>query len=334
MNKQYLKYITIFVLSIIINYCVLKKVLNLSIIHVVVISTVICLITLIIDYLVNNKVIEFFQQSNSTQKDTQDRINERLKLDKQLNMDEHIEKHSASPADPSPPHTTVSNDPCSIDIIKSYDKDHKSFDHSCNLELGRKFWDVSKTTRVDDHKDDVHKPQVHKDHHKEQVHTPQVHKDHHKAEDKHKYDICSRDITKSMLDKNSHEIEKLEHTNKCLFAPHHYEDLYKKYRNPYNIMNWDSVIKNLHTPINITDDRMDKKITTIDTLINEIKESEKNEDQYIKKIKSEINKVQDKNKNNNTNKQSNKKKNNICSYINLSDSYTPLDQFNYKILNN
>ena len=62
MNKQLIKYFIIFILSIIINFCFLKKILNLSILNLSIISIVICLITLIIDCLLNNKVIDFFQQ--------------------------------------------------------------------------------------------------------------------------------------------------------------------------------------------------------------------------------------------------------------------------------
>ena len=345
MNKQLIKYFVIFILSIIINFCFLKKILNLSIINVSVISIVICLITLIIDSLLNNKVIDFFQQKQDPkyQKEVMDKLHD-------------YEKRYQQPTH-QPTHSPNKLPPCSIDIIHAYDKDKTLFDNTCNIHDGRKFWGLD-THKPDTHKPDTPKPDTHKpDTHTPDTHTSDTHKQDTHKQDTHTYGVCSHKLTKTLIKMKPNDIKTMENENKCLFVPHHYKDLYKEYKNPYNTMNWDNLTKNLNKPMNITDSKMHSKINNIDTLINNLKDNEKSEDEYIKKLKNEINRIQDKNNKDFENNQTTKKKlnnlikelNNIkktinsktnnkevkpCSYINLSDSYTPIDQFNYKILNN
>ena len=385
MNKKIIKYLVIFILSILINFCVLKKILNLSIINITIVSIVICLITMIIDCLLNNKVMEFFQK--------QDPIQYAIDM-KKLNEKKNLYQVPTA----QDPHLNLK--PCEIDTIKLYDKNPSLFDGSCNLDMGRKFWGIDKHEDhnisnpspypLQDHNVDNHKTSNDNHNHKRSNdndnHKTSNDIDNHKTSndiDNHKTDttneknqkkhtisdnkndnlkiasnknICNYDLTNKMLSLKPNEIEKLEKTNKCLFVPHHYKDLYNKYRNPYNIMNWDNVVKNLHKPINLTKDKMNININTIDSLIHDLKENEKNENQYIKKIKTEINRIQENNTKDYENTQntkkklnslitdinslkknvnitdSNKKNSNACSYVNLNNSYTPIDDFNYKIL--
>jgi len=356
MNKKLIKYLVIFILSILINFCVLKKILNLSIINITIVSIVICLITMIIDSLLNNKVIEFFQKQDPKQ----------YEID-MIKLNEKKKKYQVPTA--QDPHLNLK--PCEIDTIKSYDKNPSLFDGSCNLDMGRKFWGIDKHEdhdtpnpspsplqdhNVDNHETDTINEKTHKKHTISVIKNDNLKIESNKNIKIESNNICNHDLTNKMLSLKPDQIEKLEKKNKCLFVPHHYKDLYNKYRNPYNIMNWDNVVKNLHKPINLTKDKMNNNINTIDSLIHDLKENEKNESQYIKKIKTEINRIQENNTKDYENTQntkkrlnslitelnslkkdvnitnSNNKNSNTCSYVNLNNSYTPIDDFNYKIL--